>query len=124
MLQHGSHSKSASADSNAGRIPVFSSESQISEETCIAQTVAHDNDVVPLLVDPRYVPSNVRRCEKCKDINSFTVSNALMHWGVVFCKWQQRINAFGAIFGFKKYQNDRHWLYIISTDCYTCTLTI
>ena len=56
--------------------------------------------------------------------NSFTVSNALMRRGVVFCKWQQRINAFGAIFGFKKYQNDRHWHYIISTDCYTCTLTI
>ena len=53
-------------------------------------------------------------------LNSFTVSNALMRWGVVFCKWQQRINAFGAIFGFKKYQNDRHWHYIISTDCYTC----
>ena len=57
-------------------------------------------------------------------VNSFTVSNALMRRGVVFCKWQQRINAFGAIFGFKKYQNDRHWHYIISTDCYTCTLTM
>ena len=57
-------------------------------------------------------------------INSFTVSNTLMRWGVVFCKWQQRINAFGPIFGFKKYQNDRHCHYIISTDCYTCTLTI
>ena len=57
-------------------------------------------------------------------VNSFTVSNTLMRLGVVFCKWQQRINAFGAIFGFKKYQNDRHWHYIISTDCYTCTLTM
>ena len=61
---------------------------------------------------------------KCTQINSFTVSNALMRWGVVFCKWQQRINAFGAIFGFKKYQNNRHWHYIIPIDCYTCTLTM
>ena len=64
MLPHGSHSKSTPAES---RIPVFSSESQISEETCIAQTGTRDNDVVPLFVDPRYVPSNVRRREKRKD---------------------------------------------------------
>ena len=69
-------------------------------------------------------PCNTLLMKTVKSINSFTVSNALMRWGVVFCKWQQRINAFGAIFGFKKYQNNRHWHYIISTDCYTCTLTI
>ena len=64
MLPHGSHSKSAPAES---RIPVFSSESQISEETCIAQTGTCNNDAVPLFVDPRYVPSNVKRREKRKD---------------------------------------------------------
>ena len=56
-------------------------------------------------------------------INSFTVSNALMLWGVVFCKWQQHINEFGAIFGFKNIKTIDAGT-ILSTDCYICTLTV
>ena len=60
MLQH-----SPSCSESSSSIPGFISESQI-KETCITQT--GNNDVVPLFVDPQYVPNNVRRREKRKAI--------------------------------------------------------
>ena len=60
MLQH-----SPSCSESSSSIPGFISESQI-KKTCITQT--GNNDVVPLFVDPQYVPNNVRRREKRKAI--------------------------------------------------------
>ena len=78
---------------------MWSVEYQVTTPSCIAMVTSAASSAASSATSSR------RQCvgwAPGKLLNSFTVSNALMRWGVVFCKWQQRINAFGAIFGFKK----------------------
>ena len=69
MLQSCSEGHAAST-----AIPGFSSESQI-DETCTSgmSSVCQDGNNVPLFVDPRYAPKNVRRRENRKRIKIRTL---------------------------------------------------